>query len=106
GPERACRVERARADARTVSPRFRRRGDGLAGPCAVRTDRPRGVLPREGGIDQGGQEGLPDVRRTRRLPGLRAAERRALRHLGRSLRARAPQAQEARRLTPTLPLSP
>ena len=64
----------------------------------MRADRPRGVLPREGRLHQGGQEGLPDLRRPRRLPRVRADERRAVRHLGRSLRARAPQAEEARRL--------
>ena len=30
----------------------------MAGALALRTDRPRGVLPREGRVDPGGQEGL------------------------------------------------
>ena len=34
----------------------------MAGARTVRPDRPRGVLPGKGGIDQGGQEGLPDLR--------------------------------------------
>src|SRR3954468_1227767 len=82
----------------TVSPRCGRRGSGLAGARTLRTDRPRGVLPREGRLDQGGQEGLPDVRRTRRVPRVRLDERRALRNLGRALRARAAEAEEARGL--------
>ena len=65
----------------------------------MRSDRSGGVLPREGRVDPGGQEGLPHLRRARRVPRVRADERRALRHLGRSLRARAPQAEEARRLS-------
>ena len=71
----------------------------MAGARAVRSDRPGGVLPREGWLHPGGQEGLPDLRRTPGLPGVRPGERRALRHLGRALRARAPQAEEAGRLT-------
>src|SRR4051812_26361999 len=82
----------------TVSPRRGRRGSGLAGACLVRADRPGGVLPRKGRLDQGGQEGLPDVRRTRRVPRVRLDERRALRNLGRALRARAAEAEEARGL--------
>src|SRR4051794_22696012 len=46
----------------TVSPRRGRRGCGMAGACAVRSDGPRGVLPREGRLDEGGQEGLPHLR--------------------------------------------
>ena len=71
----------------------------VAGACAVRADRPRGVLPREGRFHEGGQEGLPHLRGPDRVPGVRTDERRAVRHLGRSLRAGAPQAEEARRLS-------
>ncbi|CAA9290448.1 MAG: Transcription_WhiB, partial [uncultured Friedmanniella sp.] len=79
--------------------RRRRRGrPRLAGARAVRPDRPGGVLPREGRLHPRGQEGLPLLRRPRRVPRVRAAERRALRDLGRAQRAGAAQAQEARGL--------
>ena len=73
------------------------KGVGRAGP--VRPDRPGGLLPGEGRLDPGGQEGLPRLRRPGRVPGVRAGQRRALRHLGRAVRARAPAAEEERRLT-------
>ena len=72
----------------------------MAGARSLRSDRSGGLLPREGRLHQGGQEGLPDLRRTPGLPGVRPGERRALRHLGRALGARAPQAEEAGCLTP------
>ena len=78
-----------------------RRGRGravLAGARAVRPDRPGGVLPREGRLHPRGQEGLRRLRGPVRVPGVRAGQRRAVRHLGRAVRAGAPQAEEARRL--------
>ena len=83
----------------------RRRGR-LAGAGAVRPDRPGGVLPREGRLDPGGEEGLPRLRRARRVPGVRAGQRRAVRHLGRAVRARASPAEEERGLAPREPPPP
>ena len=74
-------------------------GAGLAGACALRPDRPRGVLPGEGRLHPGGQADLLGLRGAGRVPGLRAGARRALRHLGRALRAGAPPPASSRGLT-------
>src|SRR3954468_14835419 len=97
---RSVRVARVEGEdyAGAVSARTRCGRTGLAGERTLRPDRSRGILPGEGWLHPGGQARLPDVRRPRGLPRVRLDERRALRHLGRALRARAPQAQEARRL--------
>ena len=76
-----------------------RRGAGLAGTGAVRPDRPRGVLPGEGRLHPGGQAHLLGLRGAGRVPGVRAGARRALRHLGRAVRAGAPPPAPRRRLT-------
>jgi hypothetical protein len=62
----------------------------------VRSNRPRGVLPREGRLDPRGQANLPGLRGAGPVPGVRAGPRRALRHLGRPFRAGAspPQARD------------
>ena len=73
---------------------------------SVRADRSGGVLPGEGRVDPGGEEGLPRLRRPGRVPGVRADERRAVRHLGRPVRARAPPAEEERRLGDRAPDGP
>ena len=44
---------------------------GWAGARSVRSDRPGGLLPGEGWLHPGGQEGLPDLRRTPGVPGVR-----------------------------------
>ena len=62
-------------------------------------DRPRGFLPGEGRFHPRGEEGLPRLRRAGRVPRVRAAERRALRDLGRPVGAGTPQAEEKGRLT-------
>ena len=78
----------------------RREPARLADRRAVRADRPRGVLPGEGRIDARREEDLHHVRGQGPVPRIRAAERRALRHLGRPVRARAPSAaQRAHRLS-------
>src|SRR5690606_35995877 len=71
-----------------------RRGEParLADRRAVRADGSRGVLPREGRLDARREAHLQRMHGSRRVPRVRAAERRALRHLGRAERARAPQA--------------
>ena len=80
--------------------RRRRQPAVLADRLALRADRPRGVLPREGRLDPRRQEDLHHVRGQGPVPRLRARERRALRHLGRPLRARAPPpAPRAHRLS-------
>ncbi|CAA9281241.1 MAG: Transcription_WhiB, partial [uncultured Actinomycetospora sp.] len=66
---------------------------GMAGARAVRADRSGGVLPREGREHPGGQADLQQLRRPHRVPRVRARARRALRDLGRALRARAPSPQ-------------
>ncbi|CAA9329036.1 MAG: Transcription_WhiB, partial [uncultured Frankineae bacterium] len=71
----------------------RRRSAGLAGAGAVRPDRPRGVLPGEGRVDEGGQAHLRRLRGQGRVPGVRPGSGRALRHLGRDVRAGAPAPQ-------------
>ena len=65
----------------------------------MRPDRPRGLLPREGRLDPRGQAHLHRLRGPRRVPGVRARARRAVRHLGRVVRARAAAPQAPRRLT-------
>ena len=80
-------------------------GRPMAGACPVRADRPRGVLPREGRLDARGQADLPGLRGARRMPRLRAGPRRALRHLGRSVRAGAPSHQARHHLTRVAALS-
>ena len=70
----------------------------LAGARPVRADRSGGVLPGEGRLHPRGQEGLRRLRRPLRVPGVRAGPRRAVRHLGRAVRARTAQAEEACRL--------
>ncbi|VXC40679.1 hypothetical protein PLANTIT3_80136 [Plantibacter sp. T3] len=65
----------------------------------MRADRPRGVLPREGWLHARREADLHQLRRQVAVPRVRARERRALRHLGRPLRARAPEAAQTRRLT-------
>ena len=75
-------------------------GAGLAGACALRPDRPRGVLPGEGWLHPGGQADLLRLRGAGRVPGLRAGARRALRHLGRAVRAGAPPPAPSARSDP------
>jgi len=65
--------------------------------CA-QTD-PEAFFPREGWVDQGGQAGVWSLRSARRVSVLRAGARRAVRHLGRAVRAGAPAAQATRGLT-------
>ena len=74
-------------------------GGSPAGALALRADRPGGVLPREGRLHPRGEEGLRRLRGALGVPRVRPGQRRALRHLGRPVRARAPQAQEARGVT-------
>ena len=64
-------------------------------------DRSGGVLPGEGRQHPRGQAGLRVVRGARRVPRVRPGQRRALRHLGRDVRARASAPQEAGRLIAT-----
>src|SRR4051794_13996106 len=68
----------------------------MAGAGAVRRDRPRGVLPGEGRLDPRGEEDLHRLRGQGRVPRVRAVQRRAVRHLGRALRAGAPPAAPPR----------
>ena len=61
--------------------------------CA-QTD-PESFFPEKGGSTTGGEAGLPLVRGPGRVPRVRAGARRALRHLGRAVRAGASPAEEA-----------
>ena len=97
-PDHRCR--RARRHLRAA------RGGQLAGARAVLADRPGGVLPGEGRLDPRGEADLHRLRGPRRVPRVRARARRAVRHLGRAVRARAPPPQAPRSLTLTAaPLS-
>ena len=83
-----------------------RRGQraGRSGPCAPRPTRRRSSRRRAG--RPGRPRGLHRLRRAGRVPGVRAGQRRAVRHLGRAERARASQAQEARGLSGRLGRDP
>ena len=74
--------------------------------CA-QTD-PEAFFPEKGGSTREAKRVCLDVRRPGRVPGVRAAARRALRHLGRAVRAGAAQAASARRLSqpPDAPSDP
>src|SRR5215217_6296703 len=61
------------------------------------------LLPGEGGLDPRGQAHLPDLHGADRVPRVRAGQRRAVRDLGRPLRARAPAPQAPRLLRPIIP---
>src|SRR5215204_4915483 len=57
------------------------------------------LLPGEGGLDPRGQAHLSDLHGPDRMPRVCAGQRRAVRDLGRAVRARAPTPQAARLLT-------
>src|SRR5215216_7616079 len=61
------------------------------------------LLPGEGGLDPRGQAHLSDLHGPDRMPRVRAGQRRAVRDLGRAVRARAPAPQAPRLLRPNMP---
>ena len=67
--------------------------------CA-QTD-PEAFFPEKGGSTREAKKVCVGVRGPVRVPRVRPGPRRAFRHLGRAVRARAPQAEEARRLVRT-----
>ena len=74
----------------------------VARPRVVRANGPRGVLSGKGRLHSRGQENLPGLRGPGRMPRLRLSSRRAVRHLGRPVRAGTPPPQARNHLTQRL----